>query len=129
MPRDGEEMTPTRPGCEAPGRPLYYGRSPPPTRRPSIWGLAPARAFRDGIDVHKRDSQIYILAQGREIIERRIRTEPERFTAVLGPRPGARILIEASTDSEWVARCLEALGHEVIVELRPHLCHPLPHGE
>lgn len=24
-------------------------------------------------------------------------------------------MIEASTDSEWVARCLEALGHEVIV--------------
>jgi transposase len=25
------------------------------------------------------------------------------------------VLIEASTDSEWVACCLEALGHEVIV--------------
>jgi transposase len=25
------------------------------------------------------------------------------------------VLIEASTDSEWVARCLEALGHEVTV--------------
>ena len=25
------------------------------------------------------------------------------------------MLIEASTDSEWVARCLEALGHEVMV--------------
>jgi hypothetical protein len=24
------------------------------------------------------------------------------------------MLIEASTDSKWVARCLEALGHEVI---------------
>ena len=24
-------------------------------------------------------------------------------------------MIEASTDSEWVARCVEALGHEVIV--------------
>ena len=68
-----------------------------------------------GIDVHKRDSQIYILAEGGEIIEQRIRTEPERFAAVLGARPRARMLIEASTDSEWVARCLEALGHEVIV--------------
>jgi hypothetical protein len=68
-----------------------------------------------GIDVHKRESQIYILAEGGEIIERRIRTDPERFAAVLGSRPRARILIEASTDSEWVARCLEALGHEVIV--------------
>jgi len=68
-----------------------------------------------GIDVHKRESQIYILAEGGEVIERRIRTEPERFGAVLGTRPRARIVIEASTDSEWVARCLEALGHEVIV--------------
>src|SRR6185503_719605 len=55
------------------------------------------------------------LAEGGEVIERRIRTEPERFDAVLGTRPRARIVIEASTDSEWVARCLEALGHEVIV--------------
>ena len=68
-----------------------------------------------GIDVHKRESQIYILAEGGEVIERRIRTEPERFDAVLGTRPRARIVLEASTDSEWVARCVEALGHEVIV--------------
>jgi len=68
-----------------------------------------------GIDVHKRESQIYILAEDGEIIERRIRTEPERFAAVLGGRPRARILLEASTDSEWVARCLETLGHEVVV--------------
>jgi transposase len=50
-----------------------------------------------------------------EVFERRIRTEPERFAAVLGERPRARIVIEASTESEWVARCLEGLGHEVIV--------------
>src|SRR6186713_2248105 len=68
-----------------------------------------------GIDVHKRDSQIYILAEGGEVIERRIRTEPERFDAVLGTRPRAWIVLEASTDSEWVARSLGALGHEVIV--------------
>jgi transposase len=68
-----------------------------------------------GIDVHKRESQIYILAEGGEVIEQRIRTEPQRFATVLGPRPRARILIEASTESEWVARGLEALGHEVIV--------------
>jgi transposase len=34
---------------------------------------------------------------------------------VLGKRPKARVLIEASTESEWVARYLEELGHEVIV--------------
>jgi len=68
-----------------------------------------------GMDVHKKESQLCILAEGGELIERRIRTEPQRFAAVLGDRPRARILLEASTDSEWVARCLEALGHEVIV--------------
>ena len=68
-----------------------------------------------GIDVHKKESQICMLADGGELIEQRIHTEPERFAAVLGGRPRARILIEASTDSEWVARCLEGLGHEVIV--------------
>jgi len=68
-----------------------------------------------GIDVHKKESQICMLAEGGELIEERIRTAPERFAAVLGQRPRARILLEASTDSEWVARCLERLGHEVIV--------------
>ena len=68
-----------------------------------------------GIDVHKKESQICILAEGGELIEERIRTEPERFAAVLGQRPRARILLEASTDSEWVARCVEGLGHEVVV--------------
>jgi hypothetical protein len=53
-----------------------------------------------GIDVHKRESRIYILAESGEIIEQRIRTEGERFAAVLGPRPRARILIEAATESE-----------------------------
>jgi transposase len=68
-----------------------------------------------GIDVHKKESQICILAEEGELIEQRIRTEPERFAAVLGDRPRGRILLEASTESEWVARCLEGLGHEVIV--------------
>ena len=49
------------------------------------------------------------------IIDRRIATSAERFTAVFGTRPRARMLLEASTESEWVARHLESLGHEVIV--------------
>ena len=68
-----------------------------------------------GIDVHKKESQICFLAEGGELIEQRIRTEPERFAVVLGGRARARILLEASIDSEWVARGLEGLGHEVIV--------------
>jgi transposase len=68
-----------------------------------------------GIDVHKKHSQICILNEDGELIERRIRTEAEQFAEVLGPRPRAHIVIEAATESEWVARCLEALGHQVIV--------------
>ncbi len=68
-----------------------------------------------GIDVHKVESQICILTEDGEIVERRIRTQRERFGTVLGERAPARILIEASTESEWVARCLEELGHEVVV--------------
>jgi len=64
-----------------------------------------------GIDVHKRESQICILAEGGELIARRIRTEPQRFAEALGGQAPARILLESSTESEWVARCLEALGH------------------
>src|SRR5437870_4436690 len=68
-----------------------------------------------GIDVHKRESQLCILTDAGDMIERRIRTERERFAVVLGTRPAARVLLEASTESEWVARHLEALGHAVIV--------------
>ena len=69
-----------------------------------------------GIDVHKVNSQLCIVGEDGEVIEeRRIHTDRERFAAVLGKRPKGRVLIEASTESEWVARCLEELGHEVIV--------------
>ena len=68
-----------------------------------------------GIDLHKRESQICILAEGGELIERRIRTEPQRFAEALGGRAPAQVLLESSTESEWVARCLEALGHHVVV--------------
>ena len=68
-----------------------------------------------GLDLHQRESQLCILTEEGEVIERRIVTSRERFTAVLGGRPRARILLEASTESEWVAGHLEALGHEVIV--------------
>jgi transposase len=68
-----------------------------------------------GLDLHKRESQLCIGSDDGRIEERRIVTSRERFTAVVGGRPRARILLEASTESEWVARHLEQLGHEVIV--------------
>ncbi len=67
------------------------------------------------IDVHKINSQIEIRTADGEVTEARIRTEAKRFAEVFGNRPPTQILIEASTESEWVARCLEGLGHEVVV--------------
>ena len=68
-----------------------------------------------GLDLHKRETQICSIAKDGAVREQRIATAPERFRAVLGNRPPARILLEASTESEWVAQLLEGLGHEVIV--------------
>ena len=42
-----------------------------------------------GIDVHKKESQICILAEGGELIERRIRTESRRFAEALSERASA----------------------------------------
>ncbi|MCZ6917485.1 MAG: hypothetical protein O7I93_11960 [Gemmatimonadetes bacterium] len=53
-----------------------------------------------GIDLHQRESQLCILTEEGELIERRIRTTAARFTEVLGGRPKVRILLEASTESE-----------------------------
>ena len=68
-----------------------------------------------GIDLHKKERQICIPSAAGELREPRVRTTPAWLADVLGERPRARILLEASTESEWVARCLERLGHEVIV--------------
>jgi transposase len=68
------------------------------------------------MDVHKQETQVCIEdAAGIVVLEQRMRTTRERFTALLGGRPRARILLEAATESEWVAQHLETLGHEVIV--------------
>src|SRR5213593_3026197 len=68
-----------------------------------------------GLDLHQRESQLCLGAEDGTITECLIVTSRERFTAVLGSRPRAKILLEASTESEWVARHLESLGHDVLV--------------
>jgi transposase len=67
------------------------------------------------MDLGKKESQIAIITEAGELVEKRIRTEPERLRQYFKERPPSRILIEASTISEWVARLLEELGHEVVV--------------
>ena len=67
------------------------------------------------IDLHKRESQIRIVTKSGEVIDQRIATTRERLSHVFWARPRMRILVEASTESEWVAQHLETLGHEVVV--------------
>jgi transposase len=68
------------------------------------------------IDLHTQDSQIRIVtADGTVVVDRRIRTRADRFAAVCGDRAPMRILLETGTESEWVAQCLEGLGHTVVV--------------
>lgn len=68
-----------------------------------------------GMDLGKKESQIAVITEAGELIEKRMRTERDRLIRYFKDRPKARILVEASTISEWVARLLEELGHEVIV--------------
>jgi hypothetical protein len=58
-----------------------------------------------GIDVHKNQSQICLITAAGEVLHQRIHTHRERVVAVFAERPKIRILLEASTESEWVARC------------------------
>jgi hypothetical protein len=37
-----------------------------------------------GIDLHKKERQICLLTEAGDVMERRIRTEPQRFAEVLG---------------------------------------------
>ncbi|PYQ83614.1 MAG: hypothetical protein DMG02_33460 [Acidobacteria bacterium] len=59
--------------------------------------------------------QVCEISAAGEIWESRIATQVERLTTTFRRREHARVLLEACTESEWVARILEELGHEVVV--------------
>jgi transposase len=68
------------------------------------------------IDLHLRRSQIRMIdEQETVVLDRRVDTTRQEFDRLFAERPRMRILIESSTESEWVAQHLERLGHEVIV--------------
>jgi hypothetical protein len=74
---------------------------------------------RIGFDLHKRESQPCTITDDGELLEQRIATSREQLTAVLGAHPPARILLEASTENEWVARHLAQLvGRDAVVRTR-----------
>src|SRR4029450_10146823 len=68
------------------------------------------------IDLHLRRSQFRIgLQDGTVVKDGKFDTTRADLTRVWGGRAPMRILLEASTESEWVAQHLETLGHEGVV--------------
>lgn len=68
------------------------------------------------IDLHLRRSQVRIIDEQEQVVlDRRVETARTEFDRIFAGRPRMRILIESSTESEWVAQYLEAIGHEAVV--------------
>jgi transposase len=68
------------------------------------------------IDLHARYSQVRVIdGEGRVLRDQKIVTNRDRLVAVFAPYGPIRILLESSTESEWVAVTLEEAGHEVVV--------------
>jgi len=68
------------------------------------------------IDLHTRRSEIRIIdSEGRVIREERIGTTADRLVAAFAGVGPVRILLEAGTESEWVACALEGAGYDVVV--------------
>lgn len=68
------------------------------------------------IDLHKRRSQIRIVGEdGGVVLEQKVETSRSALERVFSGRAPLQVLIESSTESEWVAQHLESLGHQVIV--------------
>lgn len=69
-----------------------------------------------GIDVHKRETQVCVLNDdGTILLERRVRTESDVLKKTFDELPAGKVVLESSTESEWVARCLKGAGREVNV--------------
>lgn len=70
-----------------------------------------------GIDLHKQKSQICVVTNRGEIVrEVRIASRKDAFMKEVESWPrDAKVVLESSTSSEWVARLLETQGVEVVV--------------
>lgn len=68
-----------------------------------------------GIDLGKYESQVAIITDAGELVEKRLRTERPKLQVFFGERSPMKVLMEASPESEWVARCIEEIGHQVLV--------------
>jgi transposase len=69
-----------------------------------------------GIDLGDKISQYVILnEEGMAVEEGRFRNSVESITKHFGNRGRAKMALEVGTQSAWISRQLEHLGHEVIV--------------
>ncbi len=67
-----------------------------------------------GIDLHQKSSQVSVVDDEGEILERAtIATTEAAIRRWFGRRLRMRVVLEASGSSPWVARLLGELGHEV----------------
>lgn len=72
--------------------------------------------FIVGFDLGKRKFQLCILEENdRVAAELRIDTTTEALSKCFQRFSSARVLIEASTSSDWVSRYLESIGCEVVI--------------
>jgi transposase len=68
------------------------------------------------IDLHMRYSQVRIVDESGTVLrDQRIVTTGERLVKAFDAFRPVRIVLEAGTESEWVAQALEAAGHAVII--------------
>ncbi len=76
--------------------------------------FVPARTI--GIDLGDDSSKYCVLgADGEMIEESSLSTTAEALSAAFEKTPPSRIVLEACTQTHWVTRRLESMGHEVIV--------------
>lgn len=73
-------------------------------------------AITVGVDLASRQSQVCMLdAEGTVIEESRVSTTEAGLRGVFEGRASCRVALEAGTQSPWVSRLLNRLGHEVVV--------------
>jgi transposase len=68
-----------------------------------------------GLDLHLRECQVCVIDASGAARQQRIPTSVKGLDRVFAARPPAQVVVEASTESEWVAQHLESLGHRVRV--------------
>jgi len=68
------------------------------------------------VDLGDKTSRVCILnAEGKVLREVSIPTVKPGITREFGARAESLVAIEVGTDSPWVSRLLEKLGHEVVI--------------